>query len=145
MTEDRFHISTDKSKLDLKTIHKYLSTQAYWSKGRDFETVRKSIENSLCFGAYVENEQVGFARVVTDYSIFAWILDVFVLDKYKGQGLGKKLISTIMAHPELQNLKRWGLTTEDAHGLYEKFGFHIVEKPGTHMELVRIPNVSIEV
>lgn len=133
---ENIYISNDKEKLDLKLIHNYLSNESYWAKGRSLEAVKKSIKNSLCFGVYIDEGQVGFARVITDYTIFAWILDVFILPDYQWQGLGKKLIESIINHKELQGLKRWGLGTEDAHGLYEKFGFTALKKPGNMMEKI---------
>lgn len=127
-------ISSDKCKLDLDLIHNYLSEDSYWAKGRSIETVKRSIVNSLCFGIYENDEQIGFARVVTDYAVFAWLLDVFILDTYQGKGYGKNLLSYIMAHPELQGLQRWGLGTNDAHGLYNKFGFEALDHPEFMME-----------
>jgi GNAT superfamily N-acetyltransferase len=134
-----FYISTDKAKLDLEPIHRFLSSDSYWAQGRSIEVVRKSIENSLCFGVFRDGEQVGFARVVTDYAVFAWILDVFILSTYRKKGLGKLLVESIMMHAELQKLQRWGLATEDAHGLYDQYGFRIVGKPNTFMEIVALP------
>ncbi|HYQ58683.1 MAG TPA: GNAT family N-acetyltransferase [Draconibacterium sp.] len=129
-------ISTDKEKLDIRIIHNYLCHESYWAKGRTMETVRCSIENSLCFGVFLDKKQVGFARVVTDYAVFAWLLDVFILSGYQGKGYGKKLMQTIMAHKDLQGLRRWGLGTDDAHGLYKQFGFAELQKPGNMMEIV---------
>lgn len=134
------HVSTDKSKLNRELIHDFLSNNSYWAKGRSREIVQKSIDNSLCFGVFREDEQIGFARVVTDYAVFAWILDVFIIDRYRKQGFGKILIESIMAHPELQKLQRWGLATADAHGLYERYGFRIVKDPNLFME--RLQNLS---
>jgi GNAT superfamily N-acetyltransferase len=139
MTESNFRISTEKSELDVVVIHHYLSTQSYWAKGRSVETVKKSIENSLCFGVYHGSKQVGFARVVSDYAIFAWIMDVFILPEYRGRGYSKELMRAIMGHEKLQNLQRWGLGTEDAHGLYAQFGFSPIAKPANLMEIVRKP------
>jgi len=133
-----FEISTDKSRLDIKLIHDYLSKESYWAKGRSIETVKKSIKNSLCFGVFQDNKQVGFARVVTDYSVFAWIMDLFILKDYQRKGLGKDLMSKIMNHEKLQNLQRWGLATFDAHGLYKKFGFKPLDKPEYMMEISNI-------
>jgi GNAT superfamily N-acetyltransferase len=129
------HISTDKNKLDIKLIHEYLSNDSYWAKGRDIEIVKRSIDNSLCFGVYNNDTQIGFARVITDYAVFAWILDVFILDDYKGKNYSKRLMSEIMTHDKLQNLQRWGLGTDDAHGLYEQFGFKPLRKPQSMMEI----------
>jgi len=135
-----FYISTDKAKLDVGLIHHYLSVESYWAKGRSIDVVRRSIENSICFGVYKGNDQVGFARVVSDHSVFAWILDVFVLENYRKHGLSKLLMEAIMDHPPLQNLQRWGLTTEDAHGLYEKYGFIRIERPELFMQRVSKPS-----
>jgi len=139
MPTNTFRINTDKSELDVTAIHHFLSTQSYWAKGRSLDTVKKSIENSLCFGLYHEKKQVGFARVVSDYAIFAWIMDVFILPEFRGQGLGKELMQAITSHEKLQNLQRWGLGTEDAHGLYAQFGFGPIAKPANLMEIVRKP------
>ncbi len=135
-----FYISTDKTKLDVGLIHHYLSVESYWAKGRSIEVVRRSIENSICFGVYKGNDLVGFARVVSDHSVFAWILDVFVLEDYRKHGLSKLLMEAIMDHPHLQNLQRWGLTTEDAHGLYERYGFIRIERPELFMQKVSKPS-----
>jgi GNAT superfamily N-acetyltransferase len=135
-----FYVSTDKSKLDIDLIHKFLSTETYWAKGRSKAVVRRSIENSICFGVYKGNDLVGFARVVTDRAVFAWILDVFVLEAYRKHGLGKVLMEAIMDHPELQNLQRWGLATKDSHGLYERFGFMRPKNPEYFMEMVFDPS-----
>lgn len=135
-----FYISTDKTKLDVGLIHHYLSVESYWAKGRSVEAVRRSIENSICFGVYKGNDLVGFARVVSDHAVFAWILDVFVLEKYRKHGLSKMLMEAIMDHPDLQTLQRWGLTTEDAHGLYERYGFIRIERPELFMERVSKPS-----
>lgn len=134
-------IDTDKNRLDFETIHRYLSKESYWAKGRDMETVRRSLENSVCFGAYLNDVQIGFARVVTDRAVFAWIMDVFILPEHRGKGYSKELMRAILAFPELRNLSRWGLATEDAHRLYAQFGFTALSKPGNIMEL--LPGKSI--
>ena len=134
-------ISTDKEKLDIQIIHNYLSNESYWAKGRSLETVQRSIENSLCFGVYFENKQVGFARVITDYAVFAWLLDVFILPEYQGKGYGKKLMEAITTHHSLQGLRRWGLGTDDAHGLYKQFGFTSLRKPENMMEILNQINL----
>ncbi len=136
---EALEISTNKHKLDVKLIHQYLSEQSYWAKGRSMATVKSSIENSMCFGAYLGDRQVGFARVVTDYAVFGWILDVFIIDEFQNKGVGKRLISSIMAHASLSNLQRWGLNTQDAHELYKKYGFSALEDPEVHMELTHSP------
>ena len=128
-------ISTDKTRLDIDLIHGYLSKESYWAIGRDIEIVKRSIDNSLCFGVYINDKQIGFARVVTDYAVFAWIMDVFILKDYRGNDYGKKLMNAVMTHEKLQNLQRWGLGTDDAHGLYEQFGFKALSKPQNMMEI----------
>jgi GNAT superfamily N-acetyltransferase len=134
---EKFIISADKSKLDIQTIHKYLSERSYWARGRALETVQKSIDNSLCIGIYDQDSKlVGFGRVITDYAVFAWIIDVFILEEHRGQGLGKRLIEYMMNFPELKNLKRWQLVTDNAHRLYEKYGFVRLAAPEKHMEKV---------
>ncbi|MBO0930961.1 GNAT family N-acetyltransferase [Fibrella sp. HMF5036] len=120
---ENVEISTDKARLDVAMVHRFLSKEAYWSKNIPLDTVQRSIEGSLCFGIYLDNQQVGFARVITDYATFAYLADVFVLPEHRGKGLSKQLIAYIMAYPSLQGLRRWMLITYDAHGLYEQFGF----------------------
>ena len=130
-------ISSDKRKLDIPAIHRFLSERSYWAKGRALETVQKAIDHSLCFGVYDEDEQIlGFGRVVTDHAVFANIMDVFILEEHRGQGLAKKLIAHIMNVPELANIKRWQLVTSDAYGLYERFGFAALAQPHKHMEKI---------
>jgi GNAT superfamily N-acetyltransferase len=119
----KYSISTEKSKLDVEAIHDYLCHQSYWAKGRSLENVLKSIDNSICFGLYdPEDNMLGFARVVTDKVVFAYLMDFIVFEKHQGKGLGKKLMRHIVEHPDLQ-VRLWFLATESAHGLYEKFGF----------------------
>jgi GNAT superfamily N-acetyltransferase len=119
---DSYVISTDKSKLNLQLIHGYLSHSSYWAQGRPLATVQKSIEHSLCFGVYASSEQVGFARVVTDYATFAWLCDVFILETHRGHGLGKWLVECVVAHPELQRLRLFVLATSNAPDLYRRYG-----------------------
>jgi GNAT superfamily N-acetyltransferase len=119
---DQYRISTDKSLLDAALIHGFLSERSYWAQGRPLEIVRRSIEHSLCFGLYAGDGQIGFARVVTDYSTFAWLCDVFVLEGYRGRGLSKWLVETVVAHPGLAGVRRILLATRDAHGLYARYG-----------------------
>ena len=113
-------ISTDKTKLDLKLIHEFLSQRSYWAQGRSLTTVQNSIEQSLCFGVYNGVQQIGFARVVTDYATFAWLCDVFILETHRGKNLGKWLIECVTAYPDLQG--RFVLATRDAHELYRRYG-----------------------
>ena len=122
-----YTISTDRSLLDLDLIHKFLSEDAYWSPGVARDVVERSIRNSLCFGLYDGENQVGFARVVTDRAAFAYLADVFVLPAHRGRGLGKWLVETVLAHPDLQDLRRFFLGTADAHSLYERYGFRPVD------------------
>lgn len=135
----QFYISTDKSELDVLAIHRYLCYQSYWAKNIPVEIVQKSIEGSYCFGLYTtENDvasQVGFARVITDFATFAYLADVFVLEAYRGRGLSKWMMKTIMECPDLQGLRRWLLATMDAHGLYRQFGFSALDKPERIMGL----------
>ncbi|HFA47650.1 MAG TPA: N-acetyltransferase [Bacteroidetes bacterium] len=131
-----FEISTDKGRLQLNVIHKYLSEEAYWCKNIPLETVAKSIEHSCCFGLYHKEEQIGFARVITDYATYSYLADVFILQIYRGRGLSKWLVQTIMEHPALQGMRKWVLGTRDAHGLYAKYaGFTPLKEPGKFMEL----------
>ncbi|WP_094570970.1 GNAT family N-acetyltransferase [Mucilaginibacter xinganensis] len=130
-----FHISTDKSLLNFEMIFKYLDQESYWAGGIPENTLRRAIENSLCFGIYFRNEQAGFARVITDKATFAYICDVFVLTEYKRIGLSKWLVQTILKHNDLQGLRRWSLATADAQGLYTQFGFKQINKPERWMEI----------
>lgn len=132
-----FSISTDKSKLDLLAIHDYLSNKSYWAKGRSLETIKISIENSIAFGMYdSKGKQVGFARVATDMALFAYLMDVYILDEYQGKGLGKQLMSYIMNHPQLKAISKIRLATTDAHKFYEQFGFMAITRPDDLMEVM---------
>jgi len=135
MTE--FEISTDKNRLDVPMIHGFLANESYWVPGISRESVEKSLQHSLCFGAYTGGRQVAFARIVTDYVRFAHLLDVFVLKQYRGQGVSKLLMSSILSHPELRTVVKYSLGTQDAHGLYAQFGFTAPASPERQMELVR--------
>jgi GNAT superfamily N-acetyltransferase len=132
-----YDISTDPSRLQLDAIHAYL-TRSYWSPGVPRDVVARAIANSMCFGIYLGDTQVGFARVVTDKASFAYLADVYVLEEHRRQGLSKRLVETIQAHPELQGLRRFLLATRDAHGLYAQFGFKPLAVPERMMER-RIP------
>lgn len=133
-TRKEFAVSTDRTRLDIDAIHAYLS-RSYWSEGIPREIVERSIRGSLCFGLYGPAGQIGFARAISDGATFAYLADVFVLELFRGQGLGTWLLTCIMAHPSLQHLRRWQLLTRDAHGLYRKFGFTAPSKPERHMEI----------
>ena len=131
-------ISTDKAELDLPLIHRFLSTQAYWSQGIPEETVARAVAGSLCFGGYVDGVgQVAFARVVSDFATFAYLADVFVLPEHRGRGYSKALVAQVMAHPQLHGLRRFMLATSDAHGLYAQYGFDVPARPQTLMEVLR--------
>jgi len=133
-------VSTDKSRLDVDAIHRFLSEESYWAKGIPRALVERAIEHSLCFGAYGDDGSlIAFARVVTDYAVFAYVGDVFVLTAHRGTGVSKALIAAIRSHPDLQSLRRWHLLTYDAHGLYAQYGFRPLEKPERHMD-ISVPN-----
>jgi GNAT superfamily N-acetyltransferase len=125
---DNFTISTDSARLDLDVVCDFLS-RSYWAKDRPREVIERSLVNSLVFGLYDGEKQIGLARVVTDYATFAWLCDVFIEDTYRGSGLGKWLMESILNQPDLQGLRRWLLATRDAHGLYSQFGWKPLEKP----------------
>ena len=129
-----YTIDTDKERLQLDVIQKFLEEDSYWAQGRKVEQTRRAIENSVCFGLYHGDEQIGFARVVSDFATFAYLGDVFVLEVFRGRGLSKWLMETVMSCPDLQGLRRWVLATRDAHTLYEKYGFHALKFPERWME-----------
>jgi GNAT superfamily N-acetyltransferase len=130
-----FTISTDPAKLNVAAVHAFLA-QSYWAEGIPLSVVERSVRNSLCFGLYDGDAQIGFARVISDLATYAYLGDVYVLEKYRGRGLAKWLMECIQQHPELQGLRRWCLVTRDAHGLYEQFGFTRPARPEGHMEKV---------
>lgn len=130
--KDNYLISTDKSKLDITVIHGFLST-SYWAEEIPVEIVRKAIENSLCFGVYDGEKQVGFARVITDYATFGYLADVFIVESERGKGLSKWLVECILMHPQLQGLRNFCLMTQDAHTLYARYGFKNIPKPENFM------------
>lgn len=141
--ENGFTISTDKSKLNVAAIHDYLCNKSYWGKGRTIETVQKSIENSFCFGLYDKDDVlVGFARVITDFTVYAYLLDLFILESHRNCGLGKRLAEYIIKH-EVFNGVRWRLDTKDAHGLYRRLGFQESAFPERIMEKRKIANKPI--
>lgn len=128
------NISTDKAALDIALIHGFLSERSTWAVGMPLALLEKAIANSLCFGGYQDGKQIAFARVITDGATFANLVDVFVLPEHRGLGHSKSLVAAIMAHPELQGLRRFSLATSDAHGLYARFGFTSPQRPQTLME-----------
>jgi N-acetylglutamate synthase-like GNAT family acetyltransferase len=133
--KDGFTISTNPDRLDIDVMHDYLANRSYWARGIPRQLLEKSNRNSLCFGVYRGEQQVGFARVISDYATFAYIEDVFILEDHQGQGLGKWLMACIRDHPDLQDLRRWMLLTRDAHGLYAQYGFQPLSRPERHMEI----------
>ena len=135
-TKGKYRITTDPQKLDLDATHAYLS-RSFWAEGISKDLVARSIANSLCFGLFDDTNQVGFARVVTDRATYAYLCDVYVLEEHRGHGLGKWMIETVMAHPDLQGLRRFQLVTRDAHGLYSRHGFAAPENPDRHMEIFK--------
>ena len=134
--KDNFTISTDPSRLNRDAIVDMLA-RSYWAKGRPRERTERALDNSLVFGIYDGDKQIGLARVVSDYAIFAYLCDVFIHEEYRAHGLGKWLIEIIMSHPDLQGLRRWTLATSDAHGLYRQFGWNPISNPDKWMEIFR--------
>ena len=136
-----YEISTDPARFDIDAIHAFL-TQSYWSPGIPRATVARAIANSLCFGVFWQGQQVGFARMVTDKTTFAYLCDVYVLEAHRGRGVSKQLMEYIMKHPDLQGLRRMMLATRDAHGLYAQFGFTPLSAPDRIMEVLK-PNIYL--
>jgi GNAT superfamily N-acetyltransferase len=134
VTNDEYLITDDSSQLDVPFIHNYLANESYWAKNIPLAIVEKSIANSLCFGLYHKQPQIGFARLVTDKATFAYLADVFIVPEYRGKGLSRQLIAAIHAHPELKTLRRWMLATRDAHGLYKKLGWTSLAEPDRFMQ-----------
>ncbi len=130
---DQFTISTDPARLDINIIADML-TRAYWAKGRTPEVIARYLQHSLTFGLYDDARQIGLARVVSDYTTFAYLCDVFIHEDYRGHGLGKWLMETVQSHPDLQGLRRWLLATRDAHGLYQQYGWTLLANPEGWME-----------
>ncbi|MBL0085151.1 MAG: GNAT family N-acetyltransferase [Ideonella sp.] len=141
MTEVR--ISTDQTQLDVGAIHRFLSEESAWARGIPLALVRESINNSLNFGLFVGNQQAAYARVVTDHATFAYLLDVFVLREYRGKGLSRELMASVMAHPTIRKVRRVVLVSSTARGLYQKFGFVPLANPETFME-INVPNAYSE-
>jgi ribosomal protein S18 acetylase RimI-like enzyme len=131
-----FTVSTDPARLDVQAIHAFLST-SYWAEGIPRETVERSLRNSLCFGLYEGERQIGLARMITDKATYAYLCDVYVLPEWRGRGLGTWMMECVMAHPDLQGLRRFSLVTRDAHELYRPFGFTEIASPGRYMEIAR--------
>jgi len=132
---DNYLLTTDKSKMDVISIHDFLSNHSYWSKNIPLEIVKKSIDHSLNFGLFYKSQQIGFARIISDFSTIAYLGDIYILEEHRGKGLSKQLMSFIMQHPHLQGLRRWILLTSTADWLYEKYGFEKLRQPEVYMEL----------
>jgi N-acetylglutamate synthase-like GNAT family acetyltransferase len=133
---EKYIVSNNKSKLDINLIHSFLS-KTDWAKGRTLAEVKKTVTNSDCFGIYIDDQQIGFARVLTDYTAIAYLLDVFIIEPFRGKGYSKKLLFRIFEDSKYLNVKKWLLATTDAHGLYQKFGFKQLESPDKLMQKVR--------
>nr|AGU09867.1 Acetyltransferase (GNAT) family [uncultured organism] len=140
--DSSFQVSTDRTRLDVTMIHRFLSENSTWAVGIPRDVVEKSIETSLCFGGYLDGRQIAFARVVTDYATTAHLVDVFVLPEYRGHGYAKQMLRVVMEHASLQGLRRFTLNTSDAHSLYERFGFRPAKKPEALMERY-FPNIYL--
>jgi GNAT superfamily N-acetyltransferase len=140
--DSSFQVSTDRSQLDVPMIYRFLSENSTWAVGISQPVVERAIENSLCFGGYIDGRQIAFARVITDYATTAHLADVFVIPEYRGHGYAKQLIRVVMEHPSLQKLRRITLNTTDAHSLYTRFGFTPVQRPDTKMERF-FPNIYL--
>jgi len=135
-TRDGFELSTDHARMDLDTVHGFIS-HSYWGQGRTREVMERAMANAICFGVFKDGVQVAFARVVTDKAVFAYLADVFVHPDWRGRGLSKWMMEAVEAHPDLQDIRRFLLVTRDAHGLYQQFGFGSPHHPETHMERMR--------
>ena len=136
LTRGEYTVSTDRSRIDVDAVHAFLS-RSYWSPGIPEDVVRRAIAGAICFGLYHGREQVGFARVITDRATYAYLADVYVLEAHRGRGLGTWMMEVIMSHPSLQGLRRFSLSTRDAHSLYSRFGFEVVANPDRQMEIMR--------
>ena len=132
-----FDIDTNPARLNLDLIHRWLSQESYWAKDVPREVLERALQHSICFGAYRDGAQVGFARAITDRATFAYLADVFVLHELRGHGCAQQLMEAVMAHPELQGLRRFALATRDAHALYARYGFTPLARPETFMERYR--------
>ena len=140
--DSSFQVSTDQSQLDIPMIYRFLSEQSTWAVGISRPIVERAIENSLCFGGFLDGRQIAFARVITDYATFANLVDVFVVPELRARGYGKQLIGVVLRHPSLQRLRRFTLATTDSHDLYARFGFTPPLRPETLMERY-FPNIYL--
>ncbi|HEX6916371.1 MAG TPA: GNAT family N-acetyltransferase [Chitinophagaceae bacterium] len=135
-----YHVSTESAEMDIDMLHAYLSVESYWAKGIPKDILQRAIRHSLCFGVFHYNQQVGFARVISDQATFAYLADVFIIDSHRGKGLAKLMMGVIDAHPSLQGLRRWMLVTRDAHGLYKQFGWNAVPEEHHGRIMQRVNN-----
>lgn len=137
-------ITTNPARFDINLIHRFLSEESTWAKNIPFETVKKSLQHSLCFAGFENDQQIAFARVVSDFATFAYLVDVFVVSEARGKGHSKTLLNAVLAHPELQGLRRFLLASSNARGVYEKFGFTPLGKPEIFMEINRPNAYNVE-
>lgn len=128
-------ISTDPKRLNVPVIHRFL-TNSYWAKGRSLEEVQRTIDHSLNFGVFLNHQQIGYARICTDYTVFAYLMDLFILPDFRGKGISKQLMKTIIDEPKLKSCKVWMLKTKDAHDLYKQFNYTELKNPGIVMERI---------
>jgi ribosomal protein S18 acetylase RimI-like enzyme len=135
-------LSLDKDMLDINKIHHYIANKSYWGKGRTLEQVKTSIDKTICFGVYLHDEQVAFARVSSDTVVFAYLLDVIVFEEHQGKGIGKYLLDEVLNHHEFKTVS-WLLRTSDAQGLYEKFGFSSIDTPKSYMKKSSSTDINI--
>ncbi|WP_340677404.1 GNAT family N-acetyltransferase [Paraglaciecola sp.] len=140
---NKINISDDKALLDIHKIYQFLTNESTWAKGIDFQTVKISIDNSICIGAYNDHMQVGYCRIITDHATFGNLVDVIVWPEYRGLGISKLLMDAVLNHPSVKNIRRFTLATSNAHGLYAKFGFSQLSKPETFMERYD-PNIYLK-
>ncbi|WP_249384032.1 GNAT family N-acetyltransferase [Chitinivorax sp. B] len=131
---DGFEVDTDPARMDLRVVHDFIANRSYWARNIPFDTFERSVTHALCFGVYAGDRIIGFARLITDRATIAYLGDVFIHEGFRGKGLSKWLMDCITAHPELQGLRRWILATQDAHGLYEQYGFRSLAAPERFME-----------
>ncbi|MFH0882801.1 MAG: GNAT family N-acetyltransferase [bacterium] len=134
---DEFRISTDRGLLDIDLIWRFLSDEAYWSKGIKRSRIERAIRHSICFGLYQGKKQIGFSRVITDHSILAYVLDMFIIEEYRGKGHGSWMIQCMLEHPDLKRVRRWMLRTHQQHELFHKFGFEVFGEPQTIMSRIQ--------
>ena len=133
-------LSDNKDCLDVKKIHDFLCNESTWANNISYQVVSKSIENSICIGAYIGKDQIGFSRIITDHATFANLVDVIVWPEFRGQGVSKLLMKAVLNHESVKSVRRFTLATSNAHGLYEQFGFSLLSKPNTFMEIYK-PNI----